>query len=299
MRQKILVIVGPNAVGKSALAVNLAKKFNGEIISADSRQIYKGLDIGSGKITKKEMCGIPHHMLDVADPKKQFTVAEYRKQAVDLLRCVETKKKFPIIVGGTGFYIDNLVENITLPDVPPNQKLRKKLWKKSTQTLFSILKKIDSRRARTIDPKNKVRIIRAIEIARALGKVPNVANNRINNKYVFIGLTLPNEILKKNIKKRLDERVKGGMISEARKLHKNGLSWKRMNELGLEYRYLALYLQNKISKLEMTNQIFKQSYQYAKRQYTWFKRNKKINWFQPREKKKIERFVRTKIAVKS
>ena len=185
--RKVIVILGQTATGKSALAVKIAKKINGEIISADSRQIYKGLDIGTGKITKKEMRGVPHHLLDVANPKKKFSVAEYQKLANSAIAEIITKGKTPIICGGTGFYIDAITKGIIFPEVPPNAKLRKTLEKKSTEQLFDMLKNFDKSRARNIKEKkeqnNKVRLIRAIEIAKALGKVPKIKKHK--QKYEF------------------------------------------------------------------------------------------------------------------
>ena len=283
MKEKIIIILGPTATGKSDLAVHIAKKIKGEIISADSRQVYKGLDIGTGKITKKEMRGIPHHMLDVANPKRKFSVVEYVKIAEKAVAEIIANRKVPIIVGGTGFYIEALVDGVVLPEVPPDNELRKKLAKKSNKELFNILKKLDSVRAESIDPSNTRRIIRAIEIAKTLGKVPKA---KFISKYnpIFIGLNLPPEILKNKIKDRLDKRIKKGMIKEAEKLHENGLSWKRMNELGLEYRYLASYLQNKITKEEMVTKLNTEIWHYARRQMTWFKRDRRIKWLDGNKK---------------
>src|SRR3989344_9637740 len=162
---RIIVIVGPNASGKSELGVKLAKKMNGEIISADSRQVYKGLDIGSGKITKKEMRGVRHHWLSVADPKKVFTALDFKKIAERAIYDIISRNKVPIIVGGTGFYIDAALGRVKLGGVSPNLKLRKKLGGKSATELLKILKKLDSKRAKTIEQKNPRRLIRAIEIA--------------------------------------------------------------------------------------------------------------------------------------
>ena len=168
MRQ-IIVILGQTATGKSALAVKIAlrlrrglsaPKINGEIISADSRQVYKGLDIGTGKIKRKEMRGIPHHLLDVANPKKQFTAAEFQKLATSAMADIIKEGKTPIICGGTGFYISLLTENISLPDVPPNSKLRRTLAIRSGRFLLLMLKKLDPERARNIDQNNKVKIKR-------------------------------------------------------------------------------------------------------------------------------------------
>ena len=302
--QKIIVVLGSTATGKSDLAVVIAKKFGGEIISADSRQVYKGLDIGTGKVprdptnyklkTKNYLCkGIPHHLLDVANPKRVFTVSQYKKLGEEALRDIWQRGKLPIICGGTGFYIQALVDGIILPEVPPNKKLRKQLDKKSVTELFAILKKLDPRRAKEIDRKNPRRLIRAIEIAKYLGRVPRLKVQAPKNTDILqIGIDMPDKILKERIEKRLKARIKKGMIEEAVRLHRQGLSWKRMEELGLEYRYLARYLQGKISKKMMAHELNKEIWQYAKRQHTWFKRDKRIRWFKPQQKKDVEKLVR-------
>lgn len=291
-KKKVLVVLGPTATGKSALAVLLAKRFGGEVISADSRQVYKGLNIGTGKLTKKEMVGIPHHLLDVASPSRVFTVSHYKKLAEKALKKIWTKGKIPILCGGTGFYIRAIVDNIALPEVPPNKKLRAQLEKKTTEELFEILKKLDARRAKDIDRKNPRRLVRAIEIAKYLGKVPRLKASPPNDMDVLeIGIDIPDKILKERISKRLDARIKQGMVAEVKKLHRNGLSWNRMEALGLEYRYLARYLQGKISKDRMVSKLEHEIWQYAKRQRTWFKKDKRIVWFRPQERKKIEGLV--------
>ena len=299
-KPKIIVILGQTATGKSDLAVKIAKKIGGEIISADSRQVYKGLDLGTGKITKKEMQGVLHHLLDVANPKKRFSVAQYKKLADKKIKEIIKRGKVPIICGGTGFYIDAVVKNITFPEVPPNEKLRKVLNKKTAQELFEMLKKLDKTRANNIDKNNKVRLIRAIEIAQKLDKVPKLqgATNSAMAEFVApyefikIGFFLPTDILKKKIEKRLLARIKIGMIKEIEKLHRQGLSWKRMEELGLEYRYTALYLQKKITKQEMIEKLNSEIYKYAKRQMTYFKRDKEIKWIDASKKDLILRAMR-------
>ncbi|MDQ3014617.1 MAG: tRNA (adenosine(37)-N6)-dimethylallyltransferase MiaA [bacterium] len=295
---KILVILGPTASGKSALAVELAQKYNGEIISADSRQVYKGLDIGTGKITKGEMQGIPHHLLDVADPKKVFTVQDFKTKAEKAIAKILKKKKVPIICGGTGFYIQSIVDNIILPEVKPNTRLRSKLKSKTPEELFAILLELDHQRAATIDPSNPHRLIRAIEIATKLGKVPPIQSDP---KYesLQIGIQTDDELIKQKIHKRLIDRLDQGMIEEVEKLHKKGLIWKRLDDLGLEYRYIALFLQNKIIprqgsgqvKQEMIEQLEMEIWHYAKRQKTWFKRDQRIKWFALEQKKEIGREV--------
>lgn len=288
---KIVVILGQTATGKSDLAVSLAKKLSGEIISADSRQVYKGLDIGSGKITKGEMKNVPHHLLDVANPKRQFSVAQYKKLADKKIEDLYKKGKLPIIVGGTGFYIQAIVDDLVLPEVKPNYKLRRGLERKSTKQLFEILKKLDKTRAKDIEKDNPRRLIRAIEIAKELGKVPKL---KANSKYevLQIGLKLKDEKLKENIKKRLFARIKKGMVAEVKKLHSQGLSWKRLEALGLEYRFLAQYLQGKIKKEDMLSKIETESWHFAKRQRGWFKRDSSTRWFKPSEVGKIEKEIK-------
>lgn len=299
--KKMIVVLGPTASGKSDLAVRLAKKWNGEVVSADSRQVYKGLNIGTGKITKREMRGIPHHLIDVASPTKTFTVAQYKKLADKSIGRIWSRGKLPIICGGTGFYVRAVIDNLLIPKVPPNKKLREYLDKKTASELFAMLKKLDQRRAGEIDAKNPRRLIRAIEIAKHLGKVPALTIRQRNDCDILeIGIVINNEELKTRIKKRLLARIKHGMIDEAKRLYKQGMSLRRMNDLGLEYRYLAKYLNGEISKKEMIIKLEKEIWQYAKRQRTWFKKDKRIRWFTLSEvegfaslkNKKIEKEVR-------
>jgi tRNA dimethylallyltransferase len=269
--QKIFVVCGPTATGKSDHAVQLARKINGEIISADSRQVYKGLDIGSGKITKREMKGIPHHLLDVASPKRVFSVAQYKKLAHKAIKDIVKRGKTPIICGGTGFYIDTVVFNTTIPEVKPNNTLRKELEKLSLEALSLRLQTLDPERHESIDIYNRVRLVRAIEIAEALGKVPKQTREALyDTKWVY--LDFPDEVLKARIHTRLLKRMKQGMLAEVQKLHDEGISWKRLEMLGLEYRFLAEYLQNKKDKETMLATLESAIWHYAKRQRTWFKK---------------------------
>lgn len=290
--QKILVILGPTATGKSDLAVQIAKKYNGEIISADSRQVYKGLDLGTGKITKKEMQGVKHHLLDVVSPKKTYSVVDWQKETKKVIKNILERKKLPIICGGTGFYIQSIVQNFILPEVKVNKKLRKELENEDLGKLLEILKKIDSERFKKIDQKNKIRVIRAIEIAMALGKVPEIKNNKNPYDILQIGLILPKEDLEQKIKERLQKRIKKGMIKEGEKLHREGLTWKKMLGFGLEYKYLANFLTGKIDKNKMVNGLVKEIVQYSKRQMTWFKRDKNIKWFEPKDFKTINKEIK-------
>jgi len=316
INNKLIVILGPTASGKSDLAVKIAKKYNGEVISADSRQVYKGMDIGSGKITKKEMQGVPHHLLDVASPKKRFTVAQFQKLSWKKIRKIWKKGKLPILCGGTGLYIQSIVDGLVIPEVPPDAKLRAKLEKLSTEELFKKLKKLDPRRAENIDRYNRRRLIRALEIVIKTSQpvpafktgVELLLRGSTPLEILQLGITQPKEKLIKLINRRLYKRLKQGMVAEVKKLHSSGVSWKRLEEFGLEYRAIALYLQNKIrtrslcsqnlislprserNKQKMIDNIQKESEQYAKRQMTWFQRDKRINWI--KNYKETEKLVK-------
>lgn len=273
MKKKVIAVVGPTASGKTSLGIYLARKLKGEVISADSRQVYKGLDIGTGKVTKKEMSGVAHHLLDVVAPKRQFTVDDFVRRAS---KAVDTIP-LPIVVGGTGLYVDMLLGRMSYPNVPPDPALRARLETKTKAQLFAQLQKLDPRRAASIEPEHKRRLIRAIEIAKAVGRSPEVAPEP---KYdvLWLGLSPAPEVLRNNIRKRLKARIKAGMVAEAKRLHARGLSYKRMGELGLEYRSLAALLQKKITAEVFETELERAIWQYAKRQTRWFRRNKDIRW---------------------
>ncbi|TSC78772.1 MAG: tRNA dimethylallyltransferase [Parcubacteria group bacterium Gr01-1014_33] len=295
-RQKLIVIVGPTASGKSELAVRLARKFNGEIISADSRQVYRGLDIGTGKISGKWhppitiisirsyqndskflYKGIPHHCIDFVPPKKTFSVAEYKARAENAIRDISSRGKIPIIAGGTAFWIDALVYDLDFPDVPPNPSLRKKLEKKSIAKLLKILQKADPKRARTIEQKNPRRLIRAIEIARALGKVPAITRHT-PYRVLWIGLNPSYETWSHKMKRRVGAMLTRGIILETKMLIRQGVSKKRVHEFGFEYRAVLDYTDKKMTKEALLERIIRESIRYARRQMAWWKRNKEIWW---------------------
>lgn len=279
--QKLIVIIGPTASGKSNLAVKIARKLGGEIVSADSRQVYKRLDIGSGKITKKEMRGVPHHLLNVASPKRIFSAARFQKLGRLAVKKILAKNKLPIICGGTGLYIDSLIYQKEFPAVAPRPKLRKKLGKLPAKKLFEKLGKLDPRRAKNIDRFNRRRLIRALEIAIITKKpVPELTAPQIADfDVLIIGIKKPKEELEKLIQKRLKKRLRQGMIAEVKNLRaKTGLSWKRLDDLGLEYRFISRCLRKLITEKEMEKLILKESMKYAKRQLTWFKKYENARW---------------------
>jgi tRNA dimethylallyltransferase len=291
-KPKIIVILGPTSSGKSDSAIKLAKKFNGEIISADSRQIYRGMDIGTGKVTEKEQGMAKHWMLNIASPKTKFSAAQFKKKVDKIIRDILKRGKLPILCGGTGFWIKAIVDNVFYPEVKPDWKLRKQLNTNSAEELFKILQKLDPQRAKSIDKKNKVRIIRAIEICKKIRLVPplplaeeNARKSEKDNNYDFlqIGIGLPKEKLHDNIERRLKQRFRSGIIEEVEKLKKQGLSWKKIQSFGLGYFWIPLYLQRKISKEELFEKVFQAEKNYAKRQMTWFRKDKKVKWLDDRK----------------
>jgi len=300
----LIVILGPTASGKSDLAVKLAKKVNGEIISADSRQVYKKMDIGTGKVPRDRISnfqfpnskqiqnskfkiqkesyfykGIKHHLLDVASPKRRFTVVQYQKLALKAIEKIFKKNKIPILCGGTGFYIQAVVDGIVIPEVAPDWKLRKKLRKKSVKELYQILKKLDPKRAKTIEKENPRRLIRAIEIVIKTKKtVPVLKKNPLSYPVLMFGIEKTPEEIKELIKKRFFQWLRQGFLKEVLKLKAMGLSWQRIEDFGIHYKTAAKYLKKEISRKEFIEKSLIDLQNYAKRQMTWFKKDKRIIW---------------------
>jgi tRNA dimethylallyltransferase len=274
----IIVIAGPTASGKSDFAVDLALSLPGgaEIISADSRQVYTGLDIGTGKITPDEMKGVPHHMLDVVEPSQIFTVSDYKSLATPIIQDILARGKTPIICGGSGQYIDALIYDKTFAESEPNETLRAKLETLSTEVLFTQLTAKDPRRAREIDKHNRARIIRALELVEAHGHVPELAEPQLMYDVELYLMSPSKELLRERILKRLEKRLDNGMLEEAKQLLAAGLSKDRMRTIGLEYKWMSSYLNKEITYDKMQEQIFFDSWHYAKRQMTW---NKKYESF--------------------
>ncbi|HXK31207.1 MAG TPA: tRNA (adenosine(37)-N6)-dimethylallyltransferase MiaA [Candidatus Paceibacterota bacterium] len=265
-KQKVIAIVGPTASGKSALGAYLAKKLSGEIISADSRQVYRGMRI----ISRAE----PGHMVGVIDPRRTYSAGQFAKDAGGVIRKIMIYHKIPIVVGGTGFYTEALLTT-PLPQVPPNKKLRAQLAKKTQKQLLSILKKLDRKSAARVDPHNIVRVIRAIEIAKAIGKIPALTQETAY-KVLWLGL-LPPKNYERLLQKGVKERLTKGVAAEAKKLRAQ-LSNKQFLALGFEFQLLAQYIDKNLSESEFTEALVRGERQYAKRQMRWFHRNKNILW---------------------
>ncbi len=278
LKPPLIAIVGPTASGKTSLGIAIAQRFNGEIISADSRQVYRGMDIGTGKATKAEQRAARHHLLDVTSPTHEYTVAQFQRDAKRAIADVYRRGKLPILVGGTGFWIEALIDDLALPKVKPNPALRKRLEKLSTDKLYTRLKRLDPVRAQTIDRHNPYRLIRAIEIVIATGKPVPPKRKKSPYRLLMLGIALPKKKLHRLIAQRLKKRLRQGMIAEVRRLHREGVSWSRLEAFGMEYRYVARYLRGLLSRHEMEQQLQTAIEQYAKRQLTWFRRDKRIHW---------------------
>lgn len=279
-KPKLIVICGPTATGKSALTVEIAKLHRGEVISADSRQVYRGMDIGSAKITTQEMQGIPHHLIDVANPNDYFSVVDFQNLANEVIQNIHGQGKLPILCGGTGLYIDATVYGTKFPEVPINLPLRAELEKLSAPELFQKLQELDPDRAIEIDQHNPVRLVRALEIATELGRVPKLEMKESKFAVFFIGLELPKELLRERIEQRIKDRIPA-LFEEIKNLLSQGVPRDRLYSFGLEYRYGLEYTEGKLNEQEFIETLTNKTWQFAKRQMIWFKRNPETHWFNP------------------
>ncbi|MAG59581.1 tRNA (adenosine(37)-N6)-dimethylallyltransferase MiaA [Candidatus Woesebacteria bacterium] len=292
---KILVIVGPTAVGKTALALALAKKFDGELLSADSRQVYKGMDIVTGKDLPKD--GTKIWLTDLVDPKEEFSVSQWRKEAMKVLKSVWDKKRLPIVVGGTGLYIRALLDGIGTIDIPPNKSLRDHLSGKTPQELFDILASVDNLRAAGMnqsDRKNPRRLLRAIEISH-WEQDKSKGRDKGNNQWDIFMIGLKTDELGKSIEKRVKGLVEEGALDEVKRLIKGGTHWDAQSMTGIGYRKFRDFFDGKISLEEVERQWVQADLQYAKRQMTWFKKDKRVKWFDVARsgwQKKVEKAVK-------
>jgi tRNA dimethylallyltransferase len=284
------------------MAVEIAKKINGEIISADSRQVYKYMDLGTGKVpgdwnTKDQQKifvykDIPHYLIDFKNPREEYNVSHFKKDAEDKIIQISKKGKIPIMCGGTGFWISALVHNKSLPEIKPDPALRKKLEEKDNRELLQILYKIDPKRASSIDQNNRLRLIRSTEIAKKLGKVPklktlskingNIATRKIKDievDFYQFAIATSIENLEKKIKTRLNDRYRRGMVKEVKKLNTGcGLAFEKIQSFGLAYYWIPLFLKGELTEEEVLEKIYLAERRYAKKQLTWLKKEKGIKW---------------------
>lgn len=289
-KPKVVVIVGPTASGKTSLSIKIAKQYAGEVISADSRQVYRGMDLGTGKVTPAEMAGIPHHLLDVVDPMTTYNVADFVAAGREAITAITAHGHLPIIAGGTFLYVDTLLGHISTPSVPPNESLRIELSNKNNDELYAILNTLDPKRAATIDRHNPRRLIRAIEIATALGAVP-ATNTTTPYDTLTLGIKIDKETLHHNIRVRLLERLETGMVAEVESLLASGVTHERLESFGLEYRYISRHLRGLMDFDTMVSELETKIRQFAKRQYTWLKRDQSIVWVDPKDFETITGYI--------
>ena len=287
---KVIVIVGPTAAGKTACAIAIAHYVGGEVVSADSRQVYRGLDLASGKVTKEEMEGVPHHLLDVVDIASSYNAAQFSDDAHRAIDAILARNNVPIIAGGTFFYIDVLLGRTTLSPVAPQADVRAHLEAKDTATLFDMLCAADPARAATVDARNKRRLIRALEIVQG-GSPPPAPRPHKRYDALMIGITINRDSMRARIRSRIVRRIRAGMIEEVAALHHAGISWKRLDELGLEPRFISRYLQGELTKTELVEQLSAKTWQFAKRQRAWYKRCRSIRWYAPYETAQMYRDI--------
>lgn len=276
-KPKVLVLLGPTASGKTALGVRLALRYKGEIVSADSRQVYKGMDIGSGKDLGEYKVGkkvVPYHLIDVVSPNMEFNLAKYQKLALKAMADIIKRRKLPIIVGGTGLYLQALVDNYRLSAVKPDLGKRRELEALSREKLFQRLEKLKpdfAHKLNNSDKNNPRRLVRYLEILEQGSSLEMKKESPYD--FLILGLTYPDEVLRERIIKRINNRLEQeDMLGEVKRLHAEGVSWRRLLSFGLEYKFLSQYLLGKLDYENMVRKLSDASYRFAKRQKTWFKR---------------------------
>ena len=292
-KQKLICVVGTNASGKSGLGVKLAKKFGGEIISADSRQVFRGLDLGSGKITPAEMDGVPHHLLDVREPNEFFSMADFQALSYKAIDGIVKRGNLPFIVGGTGLYVDCVADGYVLSGDAPDLEYRAHLETFTTPELYEKL--IAIMPETDVDPKNRNRVMRLLERIHAGDDLTPKKDPRYN--VLKLGVTWPRPILCDRIDERLERRMNEGMVEEVQKLMDEGATPEFLDKLGLEYRYLYRYLAGIMTKEEALEELARKIKAFAKRQMIWFRRDKEIQWLDmtsdpfAQAREKIDRFL--------
>jgi tRNA dimethylallyltransferase len=285
--QNLIVIVGPTAVGKSSLGIEIAQKYNGEIISGDSMQVYRHLDIGTAKITKDEMNGIAHHMIDILSVTEDFSTAKFKDRAIPIIECINNNNKLPIIVGGTGLYIQSLIDNYNFISIDSSQEFREEkqqqLEKYGNEALYNELILVDSLAAQKIHPNDSKRIIRALEVFHITnGEKLSSISNKSASPYnlMFIGLTMDRGKLYEIINNRVDTMIEKGLIQEVEQLWELGLPKDSTAMQGIGYKELFPYITGEKQLEECVELLKRNTRRFAKRQLTWFRRDLRIEWFQ-------------------
>lgn len=274
---KLVIIAGTNASGKSGLGIELALKYGAEIVSADSRQVFRGLDLGSGKVSAEEMRGIPHHLLDVAEPNDFFSLSHYQKLAYAAIDDIFARGGRPFLVGGTGLYVNAVADGYNLNDAEPDPAIRQRVEAMSLEELTELIGEKNPGALERLDLKNKRRLERAAE--KALAGKGNELPSKPRYETLMIGVTWPREVLYERIRERLDRRLKEGMIAEVENLRANGATDEFLYKLGLEYRYILMYLKGEFGSFDaFYDKLFMEIRHLAKEQMTWFRKRTDIHW---------------------
>ncbi len=279
----LLVVLGPTASGKSTLGITLAQRLHGEIVSADSRQVYRGMDIGTAKITPEERALVPHHLLDVVDPQEVYTVSQFQRDAIVAINDILARGCQPLLVGGSPHYIQAVVDHLDIPQVPPQPELRAQLETRPLAELLTQLEALDPQSATTIDRSNPRRVIRALEVSIISGKPFSQQKRTLQPLYrcLLLGIQWPREVLYRRIDVRVDERIQQGMVQEIRDLLEQGVSHERLEVFGLEYRFISRWLRGEfVSEAEMIQRLKYAIHDFTRRQLTWFRREKRIVWIE-------------------
>ncbi len=275
--EKLVVIAGTNASGKSSLGIELALRYGAEIVSADSRQVFEGLNLGSGKVTEEEMKGVPHHLIDVAKPNDFFSLSHYQALAYEAIDDIIARGETPFLVGGTGLYVNAVVDGYNLDDTSPDPELRAKVEAMTKEELIDLISQKNPEVLTRVDKDNKRRLERAAEKVLTGGGIDNPSTPKYDT--LVLGVTWPRDVLYERIRVRLDKRLKDGMIEEVENLRANGATDEFLYKLGLEYRYILMYLRGEFADYEaFYNKLFMEIRHLAKEQMTWFRKRTDINW---------------------
>jgi tRNA dimethylallyltransferase len=291
---KLIVVLGPTASGKSSLSISLAQRFHGEIVSADSRQVYRGLDIGTAKVTAEEQALVPHHLLDIVDVEETYTVSQFQRQAIIAINAIATRGAQPFLVGGSPHYIQAVVDNLDIPAIPPQPALRAELEARPLVDLLAQLEELDPQSAAVIDRNNPRRVIRALEVCLTSGKPFSEQRKIAAPLYnsLLLGLHWPRPELYQRIDQRVDERMQQGMVQEVRDLLARGVSHERLEALGLEYRFISRWLRGEFpSEHSMVERLKYAIHDFTRRQLTWFRKDSRIVWIEGKQPKHAEELV--------
>ena len=279
----LIVVLGPTASGKSGMGIALAQQFHGEIVSADSRQVYRGLDIGTAKVTAEERALVRHHLLDVVDPQETYTVSQFQQQAIAAIDDILARGYQPFLVGGSPHYIQAVVDHLDIPSIPPDYALRAQLEARPLAELIARLEEMDPQSAAMIDRSNRRRVIRALEVCVVSGKPFSQQRGVAKPLYhcLLLGISWPRDVLYRRIDARVDERMQQGMVQEVRNLLDQGVSHERLEALGLEYRFISRWLRGEFaSEAAMVERLKYAIHDFTRRQLTWFRKDKRIVWLE-------------------